>query len=142
MKLFAEQQWRHRHTAQIYGHGGREERVGWMERIRQKYTLPYVKQIANGNLLYDSGNSNQGSKTTQRGRTGWKVGGKFKREGIYVHLWLIHVDVWQKPPPQHCKAIIFQLKINKFLKILKDDTVKVLSSIYQQNWRTQQWPQD
>ena len=27
-------------------------------------TLPYVKQIANGNLLYDSGNSNQGSVMT------------------------------------------------------------------------------
>jgi len=26
------------------------------------------------------------------------VGGRFKREGTYVlYLWLIHVDVWQKP---------------------------------------------
>ena len=37
--------------------------------------------------------------------------GKFKREGTYVYLWLIHVIVQQKPV-QHCKAIIFQLKIN------------------------------
>ena len=22
-------------------------------------------------------------------------GGKFKRERTYVHLWLIHVDIWQ-----------------------------------------------
>ena len=28
------------------------------------YTLHYIKQIVNGNLLYDSGNSNQGSVTT------------------------------------------------------------------------------
>ena len=28
---------------------------------------------------------------------GWKVEGRFKREGTYVYLWLIHVDVWQKP---------------------------------------------
>jgi len=28
------------------------------------------------------------------------------------HLWLIHVDVWQKPT-QYCKAIILQLKIKK-----------------------------
>ena len=28
-----------------------------------------------------------------------------------VYLWLIHVDVWQKPT-QYCKAIILQLKIN------------------------------
>ena len=26
---------------------------------------------------------------------GWEVGRRFKMEGIYVHLWLIHVDVWQ-----------------------------------------------
>ena len=26
--------------------------------------------------------------------------------------------------------------------ILKEDAVKVLHSIYQQNWKTQQWPQD
>ena len=30
-------------------------------------------------------------------------------EGIYLYLWLIHVDVWQKPT-QYCKAIILQLK--------------------------------
>ena len=34
------------------------------------------------------------------------------REGTYVYLWLIQVDVWQKPT-QFCKAIILQLK-NKF----------------------------
>ena len=27
----------------------------------------------------------------------WEVGGRFKREGSYVYLWPIHVDVWQKP---------------------------------------------
>jgi len=27
--------------------------------------------------------------------------GRFKREGTYVYLWLIHVDVWQKPT-QNC----------------------------------------
>ena len=44
---------------------------------------------------------------------GWEGvrGGRFKREGTYVYLWLIHADVWQKPT-QYCKAIILQLKIN------------------------------
>ena len=28
------------------------------------YTLPYIKQIGNGNFLYDSGNSNWGSVIT------------------------------------------------------------------------------
>ena len=39
---------------------------------------------------------------------GWEVGGRFKRKGAPVHLWLIHV-VLQKPI-QYCKAVIFQLK--------------------------------
>ena len=41
-----------------------------------------------------------------------EVGGRFRREEPYVYLWLIYVDVWQKPT-QFCKAVIFQLK-NKF----------------------------
>ena len=43
---------------------------------------------------------------------GWQVGGKFKREGTYSYLRLIHADVWQKPT-QCCKEIILQLKIHK-----------------------------
>ena len=35
---------------------------------------------------------------------------RFKRVGTYVYLWLIHVDVWQKPT-QYCKAIILQFNI-------------------------------
>ena len=34
-----------------------------------------------------------------------------QEEGTYVYLWLIHVDVWQKPT-QYSKAIILQLKNN------------------------------
>ena len=30
----------------------------------------------------------------------------------------------------------------ELFQILKDDTVKVLHSIHQQTWKTQQWPQD
>ena len=39
-----------------------EERVRYMERVTWKLTLPYV--IANGNLLYGSGNSDRGSVST------------------------------------------------------------------------------
>ena len=47
---------------------------------------------------------------------GWEqVGGRFKREGTYVYLWLIHVYTWQKPI-QRCKAIILWLKINNLKK--------------------------
>jgi len=44
--------------------GSGEEGEGGMNRENMEtYTLPYVKEIANGNLLYDSRNSNQGSVT-------------------------------------------------------------------------------
>jgi len=42
------------------------------------------------------------------GGVGGEVAGRFKWEGIYVYLWLIHADVWQKPT-QYRKAIILQL---------------------------------
>ena len=41
-------------------------------------------------------------------------GREVQRKGIY--LWLINVNTSQKPT-EYCKAIILQLKINKFLKI-------------------------
>ena len=45
----------------------------------------------------------------------WEVGGRFKKKGTCIYLWLIHVDEWQKPT-QCCKAIILQLKVNKKMK--------------------------
>jgi hypothetical protein len=38
-----------------------------------------------------------------------EVGGRFRRAGTYVYLWLIHGDVWQKAT-QYCKVITLQLK--------------------------------
>ena len=40
-----------------------------------------------------SGNSNRSSVTTERVGMGRKMGERFKREGTYVYLWLIHVAV-------------------------------------------------
>ena len=54
----------------------------------------------------------QGLCNNLGGGMGRDLGGRFKNEGTYVYLWLIHVDVWQKPI-QCCKAIILQLKISK-----------------------------
>ena len=64
--LLTGQQWRNRHREQTYGHGGEErrEKARGMERVTWKLILPYVKWIANGNLLYGSGNSNRGSVST------------------------------------------------------------------------------
>ena len=48
---------------------------------------------------------------------GWEVRVRFKREGIYIYLWLIHLDVWQKLT-QYCEAIVLQLKKNQNKKAL------------------------
>ena len=62
-----------------------------------------------------------------------EVWGRFKREGIYAHLWLIHVDVWQKSN-QYCKAIINQLKK---INILKNWTKKRKKFFHSLLWSTQ-----
>ena len=54
----------------------------------------------------------------------WEVRKSFKREGTYIYLWLIHVDVWQKPI-QHCKAIILQFKMTKFLKNIPSKDIHI-----------------
>ena len=82
-----------------------------------KHTLPYIKQVANGNLWCDSRLSNWGLVTTQRGEMGREVGVVFKWKGTWANLWLTHVDVWKKPP-QYCKAMILQLKICKNAPLL------------------------
>ena len=44
--------------------GRGEQRVRCMEEVTWKLTFPCVKEIANRNLLYGSGNSNRGSVST------------------------------------------------------------------------------
>ena len=68
-----------------------------------KLTLPYVKQTANGNLLYGSGNSNGALYQLRREGYGREV----QKGGLYVNLWQIHVEVWQKTT-KFCKAVILQ----------------------------------
>ena len=73
----------------------RKERMGQIERGARKQPLPYVKQIASGNLLTQK--AQPGLCDNPEGWNGWEVAGRFKREGTYVYLWLILVAVWQKP---------------------------------------------
>ena len=97
-------------TQKCYGHGEGEKRVRCMVRVIWKLTLPYVKWIAKGNLLYVSGNSNRGSCINLEG---WYGEGDRRevqeRRDIYIYLWLIHIEVWYKTT-KLCKAIILQLK--------------------------------
>ena len=68
--------------------GQGEERVRCMERVTWKLTLPYVKYIANGNLLYGSGNSKRGSINLE----GWDVvvdWREFQKVG-YIHIPMVN----------------------------------------------------
>ena len=47
---------------------------------------------------------------------GMELRRRFKREGTYVYLWLICVDIWPKPS-QYYNIIILQFKTTKFLKM-------------------------
>ena len=71
--------------------------------------VPCVKQTASGICCVTQGT--QTGLTTWRAGRGWEVRRAFKSEGTYVHLWLIHVDIWQKSN-QYCKAVTSQLNIN------------------------------
>ena len=61
--------------------GGGEERARCMERVTRTLTLPCVKQTADGNVLYGSGNSNRGSVSTHRGGMGGRREGGSKGRG-------------------------------------------------------------
>ena len=86
-----------------------DQRRGQTERRACTYTHYQCKQRASGDLPCDTGSSTKCSVTNQRGGMGWKMGRVLRREGTCVYLWLIHVDVWQKPT-QYYKAIVLQLK--------------------------------
>ena len=58
--------------------------------------------------MYDSGDSNRGSVTIHKDM-GREIGGKFRKEGRWVYLWVILVDVWQKAT-KFCESNIIQLK--------------------------------
>ena len=61
--------------------GRGEEKVRCMERVTWKLTLPYVKQIANRNLLYGSRNSNRGSVINLEGWNGEGKGREVQKGG-------------------------------------------------------------
>ena len=63
--------------------------------------------MTSASLMHEAGHSKlvpwdnpEGWGGTWEGGLGW---------GTYIHPWLIHVNVWQKPI-QYCKVISLQLK--------------------------------
>ena len=73
--------------------GRGEERVRCMERVNMETYITICKILSQLEFAYVSGNSNRGSVSTSRCGMGREMGGRFKREGIDIYLWLIHVEV-------------------------------------------------
>ena len=109
MKLFAGWQWRCGYGKQTFGRG--EGRREWdnLGRERGDTHAAMCEVEKQWKLLCDAASSTWCSVTTERRGMGWEPGGRFKTEGTYVHLWLIHVNVRQKST-QYCKAVILHLK--------------------------------
>ena len=82
-------------TQRTYGQEQGRGSRGWDEWVEQHENIytNICKIDSQWKFAYDLGNSNWGSVVTQRGGERWEIGGRFKREETYVHLWLIHVDV-------------------------------------------------
>ena len=76
----------------------------------QTYTLPYVLPVGSCGKQREL---NPLTLTlTYRGGMGWVVGERFKKEGTYIYLWLIHIVVCQKPTHYNYSSIK-----NKILRI-------------------------
>ena len=86
--LFTEQQWRNRLTDMERG----EERVRCMERVTWKLTLPYVRDSQQEFAVWLR-KLKQGLCINLEGWDGEGDGREVQREGIYVYLWLIHIEV-------------------------------------------------
>ena len=94
-KLFTGQQWRNRHREQNYGHWGRggEGEVYGKSNMETDITMckidspwefaVWLRKLKQGFCINLEGWDGEGD-----GRDG-----TFKREGIYVYPWLIHVEV-------------------------------------------------
>ena len=109
--LHAKQKKRHRYTEQTFGLW-EKARVGCFERTASKhiYYLGWNRspaQVGCMRQVLRAGALGRPRGIGWRGR--WEGGSGW---GTHVNLWLIHVNVWQKPL-QYCKVISLQLiKIN------------------------------
>ena len=94
--LFAGQQWRNRHREQTYGPG---ERGGEGEMYGESNVETYItvyKIDSQQEFAVHLRKLKEGLCINLEGGIGGEMGGMFKRDGMYVYLLLIHVEVWQK----------------------------------------------
>ena len=93
VNLSAGQQRRNRHREQTYGHG---ERGGEGEMYGESNMETYItmcKIESQREFAVWLRELRQGLWINLEGGVGREMGGRVKREGISVYLWLIHVEV-------------------------------------------------
>ena len=91
--LFTGQQLRSRHRIQTYGHG---ERAGEGEMYGKSSMDTYIticKIVSQQEFVVWLRELKQVLCINLEGGMKREKGGRLKREGIYVYLWLIHVEV-------------------------------------------------
>ena len=91
--LFAGQQWRNRHREQTYGHGERAGEGEMYGKSSMETHITVCKIDSQGEFAVWLRRLKQGLCINPEEWMGWKMGGMVKREGTYVYLWLIHVEV-------------------------------------------------
>ena len=75
---------------------------------------------------YENINSKCIEDLNVRSKTIREEGGGIKREATHVFLWLIHLDVWQKPPQYYNYPPTRKKKLSKKKKIRKKGTSLVI----------------
>ena len=88
---------RKRHREQPYGHGEREGEGEMYGKSNMETYITTCKIDSQWGTCCMAQETQTGALFQSRGvgwgGMGWDMGGRFKREGIYVYLWLTHVEV-------------------------------------------------
>ena len=106
----------------------------------ETWILSYVKQIASPGSMRETGCSGLVRWDDTEGWDG-EGDGRGVQDGAWkhVHLWLIHVTVWQKPP-QYCEISSLQLKKQKNKKtIVKYYLIPVRMAITRKSVDNKPW---
>ena len=90
MYILTGQQWRHRYREQTYRHGERGEEGEMYGKSNMETYIIISKIDSQQEFAVWLRKLKQGLCINLEGR---EMGGRFKRERIYVHLWLIHAEV-------------------------------------------------
>ena len=110
-----------------------EGEVGWFERIALKHVYYHMWNRSPVQVRC----MRQGAQGWCTGMTlGDGMGRRWERGsgwGTQVHPWLIHVNLWQKPP-QYCKVIGLQLKFKKLT--VRNIQKKKILKIWKNSWLT------